>query len=198
MKVLLAIPTGKWIHHKLVPKIVEICADKRHEVTLFVSEAVDIGYNLNCIVKHFRKGDWDYLLLIETDQVPNCNPLDLIKHNKDIVSVPTILLVGDKMMWNAFDKNEDKDWKEFPLRTRKERGFGLERIYATSVGCILIKREVLESIPMPFTTRRNAYDRRMYTQDVEFFLKCEEWGFETWIDWEKTCSHYKEIDILKI
>jgi hypothetical protein len=194
MKVLLAIPTGGHFHYKLVPRVVEICKDKRYDVELFISHMIGNEANRNAITDYFLKGDYDFLLMLDTDQVPECNPLDMIRHDKDIVSAPTILNTGS-LVWSVYDRCDDL---EFVVEARTERLSGAERVYAVSTGCILIKRRVLEKMKHPFVPKRNEDDRRLVTQDILFCMRANEEGFEVWVDWDKVCRHYKEVDLLTI
>jgi len=52
--------------------------------------------NRNHIKDKFLKEQYDYLLMIDTDQEPVGNPLDMIKHDKDVVSMPTVINMGEK------------------------------------------------------------------------------------------------------
>lgn len=199
MRVLLAIPTAGTIHWKLLNKIVDICKDERHEVELLVSKMVGNEANRNAITKDFLKGDYDYLLMIDTDNPPLENPLDMIDHDKDIVSIPTPInlniLEVNNFFWNIFDETTDP---KYPTRPRKLRGEGLENVYAVGTGCILVKRKVLEAIKNPFLPVRNDDDSRKWTQDIVFCMRARAEGFEVWADWDKRCMHYKEIDLLTL
>lgn len=194
MKVLLGIPTGGEFNYRLVPKIVEICKDPRHEVELYISYMVGNEANRNAITKYFLSGDYDYLLMIDTDQVPLVNPLDMLKHDKDVMSMPTILNV-DGLVWGVYDKCNEPG---FLVNGRTTRGEGIEKVYAVSTGCILIKRRVLLSLNPPFVPVRDKDDRRLVTQDMAFCVRCENSGFEVWVDWDRVCAHYKEINLTSI
>ncbi len=196
MKILLAIPTAGQLHWKLVPRIVEICKDPR--VELRVSWGIGNEANRNAITKYFLAGDYTHLLMIDSDQEPLSNPLDMLEHNRDVMSMPTPLNLaypGTGLVWSVFDKNTDGDE---PVIARGTRGTGLEKVYAISTGCLLIKREVLERLNPPFVPIRDKDDRRIVTQDIAFSMRCQNAGFEIWVDWDHPTRHYKETDLLSL
>ena len=197
-KVLLALPTGGSFHWKLVEKIVDISKDKRYNVDVFVSRAVGTEANQNTIAQRFLEGCYDYLLLIEIDQVPLSNPLDMVEYNKDVISMPTLLKIkrmDGRPVWSVFDR--DSGGTEY-IEPRLERGKGIEEVHAVSMGCVLIKNSVLEKIEFPFTPLRDAADNILTTSDILFCERARKNGFKIWVDWDNCTSHFKEVDLLEI
>jgi len=194
LKVLLAVPTAGSIDHRLVPHIVTMCKDRRYDVELFISWMIGNEANRNAITKHFLKGTWDYLLMIDTDQEPLENPLDMLQHDKDVMSMPTIINMNG-LMWNIYDRCDDLD---STVEARTERYEGIERVYATGTGCVLIKRKVLETLKHPFSPHRDDNDHRLVTQDIVFSMRCAEAGFEIWAEWDRVMRHFKEVDLLSL
>lgn len=195
MKVLLAIPTLNSIHYRLVPHIVRMC---EQGAELYISSMIGNEANRNAIANHFLSGDWDYLLMIDSDQEPVGNPLDLIKCDKDVVSAPTVVSMANGingLVWNVYDVVGGNGSM---VEARKQRGTGLEEVYAVGTGCILIKRKVLETIKNAFVPIRNNEDRRIVTQDIAFCIRCSEEGFGVWANWDIITRHYKEIDLLSL
>jgi hypothetical protein len=173
-----------------------MCKDP--QVELSISYGIGNEANRNGITKYFLAGNYDYLLMVDSDQEPLTNPLDMIQHDKDVVSMPTILNIGfpgTNLVWSVFDK-EGGDG--YVVSARKERGDGLEKVYAVSTGCILIKRKVLETLNPPFVPVRDGCDNRLVGQDIAFSMRCQEKGFEIWVDWDNPTKHFKETDLLSI
>ena len=196
--VLLALPTGGSVHWRLVQKVTEWCKDERYNVDVYVSKVVGTEANQNIITEYFLAKYYDYLLLIEIDQLPLSNPLDMVEHDKDILSMPTLLKmkrIDGELVWNVFDR--DPEGNKY-IEPRRVRGEGLEEVHAVAMGCVLIKREVLEAVDAPFTPLRDLYDNVLTTSDILLCQRARKKGYEVWVDWDNCCSHYKEVDLLEI
>lgn len=173
--------------------------DERYEVDFLISQMVGNEANRNIIAREFLKTDFDFLLMMDCDNPPHKNPLDLVELDKDVVSLPTPINMNqfeiNDFRWNIFDKYEDPN---FPVCARKFMGTGLEEVYAVGTGCILIARRVLEKMSNPFTPVRDDTDKRKLSQDVVFSIRCHSEGFSLWTHWDYKCLHYKEIDLLTL
>lgn len=190
-KVLLAIPTLGTIHYRLLQHIVRAC--KNDYVELYVSCMVGNEANRNAITRYFLEGDYTHLLMIDSDQEPTGDILGLLKHDKDVITMPSIINMNG-LLWNVYDRGDSG----YTVNARSKRGSGIEKVYAVGTGCILIKRRVLELIENPFVPLRDKDDRRLVTQDICFSIRCQDKGFDIWTDWEHPLRHYKEIDLLSI
>lgn len=154
--------------------------------------------NRNVISKYFLGGDYDYLLMMDTDNPPKGNPLDYIQYDKDVITFPTPISLPkcglNNICWNVFNAGD----KDYAIEARVKRGEGLEEVYAIGTGCTLIARRVLEALPNPFNPKRADDDHREITQDVVFSIRCQAEGFKLWAAWDMACSHYKELDLLTL
>lgn len=194
-KILIAIPTFLTIHHKVVAALTSILIQNEdYEIDTYISSMRGIGEHRNKIVEDFLKTDNEWLLMIDSDNPPPTNTLELIKLDKDIISCPTPINMDwvqgvNNLYWNVFD-NEG-----YPIKTA---GMGLEEANKVGAGCILIKRRVLEEIENPFTTERDETDLRTKGTDAAFCEKATKAGFKIYTHWDYPCRHYKEIDLLSI
>lgn len=193
-KILIAIPCLDSIHQKVVGRLCQILLNnKEHQLDTLISPMRGIGENRNRIVKEFLKGDYDWLLMIDSDNPPPANVLDIIKEDKDVIGLPTPVNMNsigiNNFYWSVF--------KEDGFMV-KHAGQGLEKVHGVGTGCILIKRKVLESIEHPFTTVRNEEDLRIVGTDKAFCDRCNEKGFEIYTHWNFTCNHLKEMDLLSL
>ncbi len=194
-RVLIAIPCLDTIHQKVVGRLCQILlSNQEYIINTLISPMRGIGENRNRIAKEFLKGDYEWLLMIDGDNPPPPNVLELIKLDKDVIGLPTPINMNwvegiNNLRWSVFDD------KGFP---REEDGDGLERVENVGTGCILIKRRVLEGIEHPFTTVRNEEDLRIIGTDTAFCIRCKTNGFEVYTHWDYKCSHFKEIDLLHL
>jgi len=191
MKIQIALPTDGYIHHKVVGNLLATILNTKHKINTVVSTMKGIGEHRNVLVKDFLKGDCDYLVMIDSDNPPPTNFLDLIDLDKEVIGLPTPINMDyiqgiTNVCWNIF--------KEDGLPV-KEKGEGLQEVNAVGSGVIIIRRDVLEKVEHPFTTIRNADDLRIVGTDLAFCQRCKEKGIKIWTHWDYKCSHFKELDI---
>jgi hypothetical protein len=192
-KVMIAIPTDGEIHHTVVGVLAQILLnEKRFKLDTYISQMAGIGEHRNRIVKDFLQTDNDFLVMIDSDNPPTNDFLDLVEHNLDIVGLPTPINMSyiqgiPDIRWNVFDEND------LPI---KFMGHGLEEVKMVGTGCIIIARRVLEAIEHPFTTVRDLDDMRTVGTDTAFCRKAKEKGFSVWTHWDYKCGHFKDTNLL--
>jgi hypothetical protein len=174
---------------------------KNYEPTLRFSKVTGVEYNRNTIVKDFLKTECEWLIMIDEDNPPLGNPLDLIPLNKDIIALPTMMWRGvgnpdgnEGLAFNVYRKIKN-GWKTL-VYDGKEKIFEADRV---GTGCILIKRKVLEDFDAPF---KCIVDKktgiRKLGEDITFCDRAKKKGFKIWGHWDFVCSHYKEVDLLDV
>ena len=167
--------------------------NKEHTLHIEYPNKKPIQENRNQIVKRFLETDKEYLLMIDSDIVPNKNPLDLIKCDKDVIGLLCPTWKKDSVIWLAMDKHKEK-WKMSPKLNNK----GLNKIDAIGTGCILIKRRVLEKIQAPFNVIWNDDGTMKTGLDFAFCDKCKEEGFNIYFHSDYYCSHFMDFNFLNI
>ena len=193
--VVIAIPHTGYIIAGLETRITQWVMEGKYNVKQMFSEISPTYANRNHIAQEFLKTDADYLLTIDSDTVPTKNPLNMIEHDKDIVGGVYPAYKNDAFIWLACRLDTDKSYKQYP----KEYRVGLKQVDALGTGCLLVKRKVLEAIPMPFIDKvREGVGDRELGHDLYFCKRAKEKGFEVWADWSIECEHYKEINLLPI
>ncbi len=191
-RILIALPTDGMIHNKTVGTVLAmVLQNTKYELDTYVSAMQGIGEHRNIIVKDFLAGDYDFLLMIDDDNPPPVNILELVELDKEVIGLPTPINMNhiqgiNDIRWNVF-----KD--ELPI---KDAGQGLEEVEMVGTGCILIRRDVLEKIKHPFTTVRNEEDLRTIGTDTAFCKKCNDQGIKIYTHWDYKCRHFKEVDLL--
>lgn len=193
MKVLIALPCGheEGIHHQVVGTLCQIIlANKKHKIDTYISAMRGIGEHRNVIVKYFLKGDYDFLLMIDSDNPPPTNVLDLVDLNLPVIGLPTPIQMSPikgitEMFWNIFED-------DFPIKTK---GDGLQEVQMVGSGVMLIRRDVLEKIKNPFTTKRNEADLRIVGTDTAFCKRCKQHDIKVYTHWDFKCKHFKQIDL---
>ncbi len=148
----------------------------------------------NAIREKFLEGGFDYLLILDSDVIPPADVIDkLMAHDKDVVSA---LFFGEhningevKAMpfaW-VFSK-EHGDWNNTGYLTDEEIwSDSLLKVAFTGMGCVLMKRKVMEKVTFRYSKEMDAWDDRWLGVDV--------WAneFEFYVDTGVKCKHlYKD------
>lgn len=139
----------------------------------------------NCVVDYFMSRNYDYLMSIDTDTIVPRNAIEkLLKHKKDIVGflchigfknrkhfiyVPAILKSGH-IVYQGRRGLRFESWEN--VKKMKP----LQKVYGTTIGCALIKREIFQTIRFRYTPFFNV------GEDVWFFAEANQKGFEFWLD----------------
>lgn len=179
--------------------VADALTKKEYEPTIHFSKHTGVDFNRNMITKQFLQSNCEYLLMMDDDNPPLKNPLELLTLKKDVLVYPTLMYKGDvgKLAFNVFKEvriNGRKDWQTM-VYDGKNKTFKVDRAGA---GCILIKRKVLENIKAPFETKRSKDGLRIVGEDMFFSDKVWKAGFQIWGHWDYVCSHYKTLDLLSV
>lgn len=199
-------PDGK-IHvqlaNRLIQIVVECMTSKKWEPTLRFSKVTGVDYNRNTIVQDFLNTKCKWLLMVDHDNPPLNNPLDLIQYNKDVMCLPT-------MMWRGVDSPDGNEGLAFNVYKKVKGGWGtfvydgknkLFQADRVGTGCVLIKRSLLEKFKdkAPFLSKVDKKTgMRVLGEDIMFSDKARNAGYKLWGHWDYACSHYKEVDLLDI
>ncbi len=164
-----------------------------YEIYIEYPNLKPIQNNRNDIVKRFLKTDRDFLLMIDSDIVPNKNPLELIQYNKDIIGLLCPTWKNNEIVWLAMDKIND-GWK----MSAKLNNKGLVKIDAIGTGAILIKRKVLEVVKTPFSILWNKDGTMDTGLDFAFCDKAVKLGYKIYFHSDYYCSHYMYFNYLNL
>ena len=186
----LATTLMRWQRESAFPILVDFAGEKPIEA------------NRNSIVKKFLAQDMEWLLQIDDDIIPPPNYLDLMIHNKDIITgvcfamrqnaiVPLLLEnETEHMVFKDDEVKEDKD-KLFNV-AKINRLEGLVEVDSIGTGAILIHRRVFDNPEMkkhPFRTIWNEDGTRKIGQDLQFCRIAKENGYKIWADTRYVCEH---------
>lgn len=196
-KILVALHNGGSIRKEVIYKALQMTTDGRYRVTIILPQAKPYTKNVNHTIQNvFLKGDFDFLLIVDADNPPIRNPLDLIELNKDILGLPTPQWSGDIIYPVAMDKVWSNQFKSLP----PERHFGLQEIDATGSGCVLIARRVIEAVdeddegPVWNDIWDDTGTTRV-TADYNFCDRAKKLGYKVWTHFDYPCDHIKEISL---
>ena len=153
----------------------------------------NIANSRNRLRKEFLKTDYDYFFMLESDVLPQDKILvELLNHNVPVVS--GYYLVGQGLRWKRpcvvmpfipIEEARKLPENHVEISLSKER---LVKVLQGSMGCCLIKREVLEKLNFFFLRAKNNY---IVHDDTFFFNECEINGIPVYVDSLQICNHFQ-------
>lgn len=148
------------------------------------------------IVKRYLHTSCGFLIMIDNDESPFHDLVDIVKANKDVVGCPAITKQNGILQWQAYSayEKEGKGYKSTDLDALVDPPDFLERD-AVGSGCIIIKRRVLEGMKAPFVDVFNKDGERVRGYDLNFCRRVKEAGFKIFTTPKKRCEHFKCIGL---
>lgn len=146
------------------------------------------NYIINYLLEH---KEYKYVFFIDTDTIIPKDGIEiLLKHKKDLVGflchmgfkkkVPCVLKSGHIIYHGRRGLNY-YTWKE--IKKMKN----LVKVYATSVGCLLVHRKIFEKgVRFRYTPFINV------GEDLWFFSEVNAYGFQFWLDKSIRVKHYNK------
>ena len=200
-KLYVAILNHGWIRREMVDTVLPTIGKTKGVVTtlekLNKTWHHPISSNRNRIVKRFLATDNDYLMMIDDDVVPLCNPAYFAFADKDVIGFPAKVRQVDRQLnWVAYVKNPDRrDYAPVDF-TKVDQSVELLSVDAVGTGCILIHRRVLENMKAPFHIHFDEDGILTTGTDFAFCERAKEAGFEIFTTPRRVCEHFKELGML--
>jgi len=171
----------------------------------FIQHTRDQQFGLsNCIGEYSNvfggNFDYKYILSIDSDNLVSGEQiLKLMNHNKDIVGFSYLQPSGylaccEKYDWEYFHSH--KGHRMLTLQDLEDRKDILIPVEFLGFGCLLIKKGVFESIPIPHFAseiERNGNYIGICGEDVSFCKKAKDAGYQILLDPSEIISHEKLI-----
>lgn len=195
-KIFISVLNQGWVRTELTFALTKWCKEDKYRIYLEMPSDRPIANNRNKIVKRFLSSDADYLIQIDSDNVPPTNPLkmiDIMEEKKiDVLSLPVWIYQG-KVILNIYKYDERQEYL-IPVDPNKE--FGLIEVDATGTGLLVCTRKALEPLERPFARIfDNTYGIEKLGLDLAFSQKVKKAGFKIYSHLDHICKHYKTIDL---
>jgi hypothetical protein len=185
---MIGLPNLGQFHREVTAELIKLALqDHLYELEFNFHSTMPYEACVNEIIADFLNGEAGYLLLMDSDNPPTKNVLDFVDDELDmgVIVFPTPMdRGGDGPIWNVVPPPPEK--KELRL------------IEWGGSGCMLIRRDVLESVRAPFMRRWKADGTVAFGADWCFCHKAREAGFEIWSADHYPCRHYKDTDITRL
>lgn len=136
--------------------------------------------------------------MIDADNPPIRNPLNLIALDKDVIACPTPMYKRidgrGGIYWNTGMDAPEGKVRIDSLHKRRE----LVQRDIVGTGCILIRRNVLDAVRPPFVCDWDADGLRVASSDWTFCRRARAQGFEVWAHYGYPCEHFTKIGLSEI
>ena len=165
-------------------------AHKLHDSELAFRVSSDIVGNRNFLVRYAIKGGFSHILFVDSDiSFPDDALARLFEHDKDIVGAPY-----NKRSMPIETTVKFLDNEGYPTKDKMDMPDRLFRCAAMGLGMVLIKTSVFEKIPMPwFQFEYDEQGQQINGEDVWFFIRALNAGFDVWCDPLIEAAHHGEF-----
>jgi len=190
MKILIAIPTSKYIESATFKSIydLKIPADCQTEFRYFPSYQIDIARNQIAV----QSLEFDKLLFVDSDIVIPADALEtMIRDDKDIVTAIYPKKHRDKIEYEIYVKNEKSRYipaTEIPIDDVSE-------VDGCGLGCCLIKTEIFKTLEYPYFLNTSLLENdRSLSEDLYFCRMVKRSGLKIFADKRIICGHLGTFD----
>lgn len=192
MKILLAIPSARYIETECITSIFSMKKKGRMELFIPCSYSVDVARNN--IAKYAKDNKFDYIFWVDSDIIlPKDTLVKLLSHGKDIVAgVYAYKIIGGKNVVakrkKEGDTSDDPKYEDIPVSDILKHK-GLMKVDGFGFGCVLTKTEIFDKIPYPWF----IYTQEM-GEDIYLCRKAQNAGYELFLDTSVLCGHKGEVN----
>ena len=189
MKILLAIPSARYIETECVTSLFEM--EKTGEIELVIPKSYSVDVGRNIIAKYAQENGFDYIMWVDSDMIlPKNTLVRLLSHDKDIVAgAYSYKVLGNKeVVAKRFQDEEREEYDNLTIKEIKESS-GLIEVDGFGFGCVLTKVSVFNKIPYPWF----IYTQEM-GEDIFFCRKAQNEEYKLWLDTDVICGHIGTIN----
>ena len=194
-RVLLCVPTFENIYPDTFKSLWDM--DKGdHQVDFEFIRGYDCATARNNCVQRMLDGGYDYLMMVDNDvTVPRDALLNLMEHGKQVVSGYYAHRNKDNPgnsttnLCKMGEFNYTKQYTGEELRELLAQGKVLIRIHGGGMGCILIRRDVIELLKFPWYDWVNYLNGTMLSEDLFFCERCKTAKVKLYADTRVACGH---------
>ena len=186
-KILIAIPTNKYIEPETYKAIYDLTVPEGYKVEFQFFFGYQVDQIRNLIAKWGEH--YDYLFSVDSDISFDKDTLvKMLAHDVDIVSGLYIQRIPGTHSLEIYEAGNNGGSRRIPFEKVKDTPF-LE-IVGCGMGCALIKGKVFREVGYPQYTYHSALDHNnTLSEDVDFCRKARAKGFKIWADTTIRCRH---------
>jgi len=187
-RILIAIPTNKYIEPETFKSIYDLDIPEGHEVDFQFFYGYQIDQIRNLIAEWAKR--YDYLFSVDSDIVlPSDSLRKMIEADKDIVTGLYIQRIPDTHTLEVYMVNSAGGLSNIPSELLFQHNDVVE-VAGCGFGCCLVKSEVFRKMEYPHFYYQSALDHKnTVSEDVYFCKKARDLGFRVWADTTIICDH---------
>lgn len=128
------------------------------------------------------------LFIVEDDTLPPINAFNRLAAllTPGVFSASGVYKVRGHNKWTV--------WRDFVEPLVAERGDFIEKVAATGFGCIVMRTEDFNAIPLTWENRPVKNPDWPWGYDMEFFTHVQATGKQVLVDWDVYCEHLEQRD----
>jgi FkbM family methyltransferase len=182
-KILIAIPTARYIESDTFKSIYDLKIPKGYETTFQCFYGYRVDQVRNLIADWIVQG-FDYLFAVDHDITFEPDTLEkMLSHDKPIVSGVYRQRLPIQLI-EIYDKNLQR------MSINQVTNNKLTEIGGCGFGCVLVKKEVMVKIGYPQFEYHHALNHNeTFSEDNDFCRKARKAGFSIWCDSSILCGH---------
>jgi len=193
-RVLLAVPTAGGMSE--YTSVVCSRLAQRDDVTYVTATGRPADYVRNCVVRRALASDFSHVFLIDSDIEPPLDCLDrLLALDAPLATGRYGLLMADGLRWSVSQKDADGRYRLLAGLPSIKQPFAAG---AAGAGCLLIRRDVVETVPWKWFHWVESRDGSQVSEDIFFFRKAGRFGYRVMVEPRVICRHRKQIDITSL
>ena len=184
MKVLVGLSTGEYIRRaEFLPHF--LFMDKPNGTIMATVHGQSPAESRNLIAQQAIDNKCTHVLFVDDDIILQKDTLvKLMRHNKDVVTA-LYLLRSFPHYPALFDEAFESGANKFTFLDSQS---GLIKSSNCGLGCVLISTDVFKKMEEPWV-RLGEIKKDGWCDDVGFFNRCREAGFEIWCDLDAAVGH---------
>lgn len=187
-KILIAIPTAKNIEVETFKSIYDLKVPEGYETDFqfFYGYRIDQIRNL---IANWVINKYDYLFSVDSDITFASDTLEkMLSHDVDVVSGIYRQRIEERQTIEIYEKTANGGVTHMNYNKLKNRG--LVEVDACGFGCVLVKKNVIQTIPYPqFEYHVALNHHNTVSEDVDFCTKATNNGFQIFCDTSIICDH---------
>lgn len=177
------------------------------DVDVFFRYQQPVSINRNEIVHYFLKHEamYDWLLFIDSDQLPKTNLVLMCDHGERVVSgLTSVMHKGVPMpliMKRAVEVKDAVMYRMISMSDVQESltSKGLIEVDGVGTGVLLVHRSVFEEMPTPWFEFEVCADGTLFlSEDYSFSNKLSKMGVKMFVDINARAGHAKNIDLFEL
>ena len=162
-----------------------------YDVEIEYFDEKPISYNRNLIVQRFLSKGHDYLLMLDSDNVPPPSVINLADYKKDVVGALYFMWSKGEIMPTAFDRSNDGMYSPIKIDDKD----GMVECDAVGTGIIMLSKKVLKEIKSPFSNEYDADGIKLFGLDIAFCRKAKEKGYKVYVNLDYVCDHWVVVNL---